>query len=174
MLFRSHMSRYITGSFRPTSSTSTTTNIPGTPDTGGSRCVRRKTPDPTTSLHKNNKSKLTGGHTPDKHKGIKRKTAEQISTRPDSDTPWTNAEGDHPRRRQRIASLPVCRECNVVTSHARYDFTAYTCIYRTQHGLRPDFEYNLSHPHTATTIIHNTSDNTHTNILSYDKHIVDS
>jgi hypothetical protein len=84
---------------------------------------------------------------------------------------------------QHISSMPftVCRELNAVSTHACFDFAAFSCIFRTQHGLRPPFEYQFSfeprEPLKGTIPQNRISDNTSTplaHIHNFDKHIANS
>jgi hypothetical protein len=84
---------------------------------------------------------------------------------------------------QHISSMPftVCRELNAVSTHACFDFAAFSCIFRTQHGLRPPFEYRFSfeprEPLTGPIPQNRTYDNTSmplAHIHNFDKHIANS
>jgi hypothetical protein len=84
---------------------------------------------------------------------------------------------------QHISSMPftVCRELNAVSTHACFDFAAFSCIFRTQHGLRPAFEYHFSfepnEPLTGTLSTNRINNNTSTplaHIHNFDKHIANS
>ena len=80
-----------------------------------------------------------------------------------------------------LMPFSVCRELNAVSTHACFDFAAFSCIFRTQHGLRPPFEYRFSfEPHEPLKgpIPQNrTYDNTSmplAHIHNFDKHIANS
>ena len=74
--------------------------------------------------------------------------------------------------------MSVCHARTVVSPQARVDFAAFSCIFRTQNGLRPPFEFEFLPitPHVPQLRSPNI-DNTSTplaHILLYDKHIASS
>ena len=121
--------------------------------------------------------------------GVKRKVTQDIL--PVARSEATQELDRNRRRKRRIDSnTPVtCNLNSAVPSQARFEFDACTCIFRTRHGLRPDFAHRFTFEFFAseavaatptntstlsTKCVHNANTTTAVTTLDYDKRIVDS